>query len=65
MSDCKGTVPVTTKVDAQMSDLLDEDAEMLGVYRSEIAREAFDTYRYLRVGEFECPHCENAISIEP
>lgn len=65
MSECKGTVPVTAKIDAQMRDLLDDDAERLGVYRSEVAREAFDTYRYLREGDFQCPHCANAIAIEP
>ena len=65
MSECKGRIPVTAKVDAEMRDLLDEDAERLGVYRAEVAREAFDTYRFLRTGEFECPHCGNRISIEP
>jgi hypothetical protein len=64
MSECKGKIPVTTKIDAEMRDLLDEDADRLGVYRSEVVREAFDTYRYLREGEFECPHCSNHVSIE-
>jgi hypothetical protein len=61
MSDCKGRISVTTKVDAEMRSLLERDAEKLGVYRSEVAREAFDTYRNLREGEFECPHCRQAI----
>lgn len=65
MSDCKGKVPVTAKVNAEMRDLLDEDAEALGVYRAEVARQAFDTYRDLREGDFHCPHCSNAVSIEP
>jgi len=65
MSECKGHIPITTKVDAQMRDLLETDAERLGVYRSEVARQAFDTYAYLRRAEFECPHCERAIQIEP
>lgn len=56
---------MTTKVDAEMRDLIDQDAERLGVYRAEVARQAFDTYRYLRRGEFECPHCSNHIAIEP
>jgi len=65
MSECKGRIPVTAKVDAQMRELLDQDAEMLGVYRAEVAREAFDTYRYLREAEFQCPHCQQNIQIEP
>jgi hypothetical protein len=65
MSECQGRIPVTAKVNAEMRDLIEQDAERLGVYRSEVARQAFDTYRYLREGEFQCPHCANKISIEP
>jgi hypothetical protein len=65
MSDCKGKIPVTAKVDAVMRDRLDRDAERLGVYRAEVAREAFDVYRLLREAEFQCPHCDNEIQIEP
>lgn len=65
MSECKGRIPVTAKVDAEMRDLIDADAERLGVYRSEVARQAFDTYGRLRRAEFECPHCERAIQIQP
>ena len=65
MSDCKGRVPLTTKVNTEMRDLLEEDAERLGVYRAEVARRAFDCYRNLRRAEFRCPHCENKIQIEP
>jgi hypothetical protein len=56
---------VTTKVDAKMRDVLEADAERMGVYRADVAREAFDTYRKLRQAEFQCPHCERAIQIEP
>lgn len=65
MSDCKGKVPVTAKVDDEMRDLLDDEAEEFGVYRAEVARRAFDTYRTLRQGEVCCPECETAITIEP
>lgn len=65
MSECRGQRPVTAKVDAQMLDLLDNDAELVGVYRSELVRQVFDNYRELRRGEFQCPHCSNNIRIEP
>jgi hypothetical protein len=65
MSDCKGRIPVTAKVDVEMRDLLDEEAERLGVYRAEVARMAFDVYGDLRRADFHCPHCENSVQIEP
>jgi hypothetical protein len=65
MSECRGTEPVTVRVDAEMLDLLDSDAEQFAVYRVEIVRRALDTYRLLRRAEFECPHCEQPIQIEP
>lgn len=64
-SECRGRRPVTTKVDAEMEQLLDDDAEMLGVYRAEVVRIALDEYRDLRLGEFVCPHCETVVHIEP
>lgn len=56
---------MTTRVDGDMEQLLDDDAELLGVYRSEVVRLALDEYWDLRMGEFVCPHCDNAIQIEP
>lgn len=63
-SECKGRRPVTTKVDADMENLLDADAEMLGIYRAEVVRLALDEYADLRQGQFECPHCNRPIQIE-
>jgi len=65
MSECKGNIPVTAKVDGEMRDRLDSDAEMLGVYRSEVVREALDAYVTLRLADFECPTCGEPIKIEP
>jgi hypothetical protein len=48
-----------------MEQLLDADAEMLGVYRAEVVRLALDEYRDLRQGDFECPHCGGTIQLEP
>jgi hypothetical protein len=64
-SRCRGRRPVTAKVDGDMEQLLQDDAELLGVYRSEIVRLALDEWWDLRMGEFECPHCSETIQIEP
>lgn len=65
MTDCKGSHPVTAKVDGEMRDLLDEDAETLGRYRADVLREALDQYAALRRADFRCPHCENSIQLKP
>ena len=64
MADCKGTHPVTAKVDGEMRDTLDEDAEHLGVYRAEVVRESLDLYVALRQADFQCPSCGEPIKIE-
>ena len=63
-SECRGRRPVTVKVDAEMEQLIDDDSEMLGVYRSEVVRLALDEYRDLRMGEFVCPHCEAVVHLD-
>lgn len=65
MADCKGTHPVTAKVDGEMRDAVDQDAEDLGWYRAEVVREALDVYVLLRRADFECPTCGEPIKIEP
>lgn len=64
-SECRGRLPVATKVDDDMEQLLDADAQMLGVYRAEVVRLALDEYRDLRHGDFACPHCGDRIQLEP
>lgn len=63
-SKCRGRRPVTTKVDADMEQLLQDDSELLGVYRAEVVRLALDEYRDLRTGNFDCPHCGGTINLE-
>jgi len=65
MTDCKGSIPVTAKVDRDTRDLLDSDADTLGQYRADVVREALSQYVDLRCADFECPHCENHIQIQP
>lgn len=64
MSECKGRVPVTAKVDAEMRDRIDEEAERLGVYRAEALRLHLDAAVELLDDDVECPHCGHTLHAE-
>lgn len=57
LSQCKGTVPVATKVDRPMREFIEDEAERLGVTKSEYLRRALELCRYERAGETACEHC--------
>lgn len=65
MHECEGSIPVTAKVDSEMRESLDDDAEALGLYRADVIREALCQYVDLRRADFECPHCHNEVQIQP
>jgi hypothetical protein len=65
MTDCKGKHPVTAKVDAETRESLDRDADRLSDFRADRVRDALSVYLQLRRAEFQCPHCEKAIQIQP
>jgi len=65
MTDCEGSIAVGAKVDAEMRDFLDDDADALGKYRADVIREALVQYVNLRCADFQCPHCNSAVSIQP
>ena len=65
MAHCKGKHAVTAKVDAEMRESLDRDADRLGDFRADRVRDALSLYLKLRRAEFECPHCQKAIEIQP
>jgi hypothetical protein len=65
MSECRGRIAVTTKVDAEMRDRLENEAERIGVYRSEVIRRLLDTYAESADGELNCPNCGCELHIEP
>lgn len=64
MAQCNGRIPITAKVDADMRDLIDEDADRLGVYRAEVIRRVLDTYRESREDQLVCPHCDGRINFD-
>lgn len=64
MSECRGQVPVTAKVDAEMSNRLDRVAERKAVYRAEVIRLMLDTSARLLDGEMNCPHCGETLEAE-
>lgn len=65
MSRCRGDLPVTAKVDRQMKQFLDEEADRCGVTRAELIRRVFDDYKASRDEDLECPNCEQTIVFEP
>jgi hypothetical protein len=62
---CKGDNPVTARVDRETVESLDQDADRLGDFRADRMRDALGLYLDLRRGDFECPHCEQSITVEP
>jgi hypothetical protein len=63
MANCNGRLPVSAKVDREMRELLDEEAERLGVYRSEAVRRVLDHYAEAREGS-ACPHCGQELHVQ-
>lgn len=61
----EGNYPVTAKVDAETRESLDRDADRLGDFRADRIRDALGVYIDLRRADFECPHCQRPIEINP
>jgi len=61
MSDCLGDLSVATKVDREMLEYVDSEAENLGITRSEFLRRMLDLYRESRRENADCPECENPV----
>lgn len=61
MSDCHGNLSVGSRIDKQMQEFLDAEADRLGVNRAELVRRMFDAYRESRREQMDCPHCEETI----
>lgn len=56
---------MTAKVDGEMRESLDRDADRLGDFRADRIREALTVYLELRRAEYDCPHCGEPIQIGP
>ncbi len=63
MSDCIGDISIGSRVDKQMQEFLDGEAERLGVNRAELVRRLFDAYRESRREQMDCPHCGDTITL--
>jgi metal-responsive CopG/Arc/MetJ family transcriptional regulator len=63
MSRCHGQLPISTKVDQEMLDYIDQSAEEAGVSRSEFIRRMLDGYR-LAEEAGECPECGTNLEFE-
>lgn len=56
-----GDLPVASKVDREMLEFVDSEAERLGVNRAEFIRRLFELYRESRRENLECPSCEQTV----
>lgn len=62
-SQCAGSIPVSTKVDAGMLSLLDEAAEARGLCRAEVVRLALDALEASERGGLRCPECSDRLEL--
>lgn len=63
MAECMGAVPLSTKIDREMGDFLDAEAERLGTTKAELLRRLLDFYRESIESETYCPDCDSRITI--
>lgn len=64
MNRCVGTISVGTKVDREMREFVENEADRLGVTPSEFLRRLLIEYRESRKGNRLCEHCEQQAVIE-
>lgn len=64
MSECVGDLSLATKVDKEMLDYADAEAEKYGITRAEFVRRLLDLYRESRREQIDCPHCGSAVVMD-
>lgn len=64
MSSCYGDLATTAKVDREMLEFLDSEADRLGVTRAEFMRRMMELYRDTRRENVDCPHCGDAVVMD-
>lgn len=64
MSSCQGELAATAKIDREMLEFVDSQAEQLGVNRSEFIRRLLELYRESRRENVDCPHCEETVVLD-
>lgn len=64
MADCHGQIPTSTKVDEEMREYLQQEADERGVSCSEFIRRIFDAYRAVDEGGARCPDCGSELRFD-
>lgn len=64
MSGSNRTVTARTRLDNDVADFLDAEAERRGTSRSELLRRLALHLRDASESGLDCPHCKNAIEID-
>lgn len=64
MSVCKGTNPLTTKVDETMKSFVDSQSDEYGISRSELLRRVLELYLHCEQEEMVCPACNEQITVD-
>ena len=64
MTRALGNIPVGTKVDRDMREFVEEEADRLGVSVSEFLRRVLITYRESRAEQLHCDNCGYPAVIE-
>jgi hypothetical protein len=64
MSSCQGELAATAKIDREMLEFVDAEAERLGVTRTELLRRLLELYRESRRENTDCPHCDTTIKLD-
>jgi len=57
MSRCRGNISVSSKIDKEMLDYIDAEADRIGVSRAEFLRRLLELYQSSRREQEDCPEC--------
>lgn len=57
MSRCRGNISVSSKIDKEMLEYIDAEADRIGVSRAEFLRRLLELYQSSRREQEDCPEC--------
>jgi hypothetical protein len=63
MSQCYGNETLSTKVDSDMRQFIEDGSAELGVSSAEFVRRVLDLYRRGALGDVDCPACEATLDL--
>ena len=64
MNRCQGSIPLGAKVDRNMREFVEAEADRLGMTVSEFLRRLLIIYRESRAENTPCDHCGESVVIE-